>query len=429
MYTRHRLRYHAPMRSLLAALATLSALSLAQSPGTQKETWEEPLSQQRWSDAESLLKQALAGGESASALRGLVTIYRATGRIPDTDPILERLVALQETPANVEDLARVKASLNQLDRAEALYRRALALRAASDVDPLSSIPVRQRLAQVLAAAKNFPEAEQEASTAIALRIRTAGPRHPDLAGDYAALAKIYQIEQRWPFAAGAWKSAADIQAGAFGYDDLRLADTLDSFGECAYAAQQIPQAEDALRRALAIREFNLGPTNSEVARTTDQLGTLLYKIKRFADAESFFRRSLDIFLILLAPDNPMLGRSYDNLAVTEAQLEKYEEAEKLYRAALKVSDGENASSLRSLALILVAREKPADAEPLYKRALAVLDAPNNENPEMLKAVLGEYADVLRDLKRPAEAAKLDNRLKGDKQVPQGKAPGVAAKQK
>jgi hypothetical protein len=48
---------------------------------------------------------------------------------------------------------------------------------------------------------------------------------------------------------------------------------------------------------------------------------------------------------------------------------------------------------------------------------------------MLKAVLGEYADVLRDLKRPAEAAKLDNRLKGDKQVPQAKAPPLAAKQK
>jgi hypothetical protein len=80
-------------------------------------------------------------------------------------------------------------------------------------------------------------------------------------------------------------------------------------------------------------------------------------------------------------------------------------------------------------LILVAREKPADAEPLYRRALAVLDAPNNDNPDMLKAVLGEYADVLRDLKRPAEAAKLDNRLKGDKQVPQAKAPPLAAKQK
>jgi tetratricopeptide (TPR) repeat protein len=192
--------------------------------------------------------------------------------------------------------------------------------------------------------------------------------------------------------------------------------------------QQFEQAENALRRALAIRELNLGPTNGEVARTTDQLGTLLYQAKRFADAEPVFRRSLDIYLNLLGPESSMLVRSYDNLAVTEARLEKYEEAEKLYREALKLSDSENATSLHDLALILVAREKPADAEPLYKRALAVLDAPNNENPNLLKDVLTEYADLLRGLKRPAEAAKLDNRLKGDKQVPQGKTPPVAAKQ-
>ena len=65
---------------------------------------------------------------------------------------------------------------------------------------------------------------------------------------------------------------------------------------------------------------------------------------------------------------------------------------------------------------------------MYKRALSVLDAPNNEHPDLLKDVLTEYADLLRNLKRPAEAARLDNRLKGDKQVPQGKIPPVAAKQ-
>ena len=43
-------------------------------------------------------------------------------------------------------------------------------------------------------------------------------------------------------------------------------------------------------------------------------------------------------------------------------------------------------------------------------------------------ILSEYSDLLRDLKRPADAAKLDQRLKGGKQLPQGKRPPVAAKQ-
>ncbi len=415
------------MRSLPVVLVAFSALSLAQPP----VVWEAPLAQQKWAEAEPLLKQALAERETAPALRGLATVYRATGRIRETDPILERLVALEETFANVQDLARVKAGLGQLDRSETLYRRALALHIDAD-DPVGSIPVRQRLAQVLVAEQKFPEAEQEALTAISLRARAAGPSNPDLAGDNAALAKIYQTQKKWEPAARVWETAAGIQGHArvpgYGYEDLRISDTLDSYAECEYELQQFDQAEAALRRALAIRELNLGPTNGEVASTTDQLGTLLYRIKRYADAEPVFRRSLDIYVSLLGPDNAMLVRSYDNLAVTEARLEKYEEAEKLYREALRLSDSENATSLHDLALILVAREKPSEAEPLYKRALSVLDAPNNEHPDLLKDVLTEYADLLRNLKRPAEAARLDNRLKGDKQVPQGKIPPVAAKQ-
>ena len=123
-----------------------------------------------------------------------------------------------------------------------------------------------------------------------------------------------------------------------------------------------------------------------------------------------------------------MARAYDNLAVTEAMLEKHEQAESLYRESLKLRDAEDAGSLRNMALILVARGKPAEADPLYSRALAILDSPGNENPDLLKQVLAEYSSVLHDLKRPLEAAKLDNRLKGAKPIPAAKRPPVAAKQ-
>jgi hypothetical protein len=47
----------------------------------------------------------------------------------------------------IEDLARIKAALGNLDRAEMLYRRALELRGSDDL--AGAIPVHQRLAQVL----------------------------------------------------------------------------------------------------------------------------------------------------------------------------------------------------------------------------------------------------------------------------------------
>jgi len=405
---------------LIAGVLTLATVALAQAP----PAWQEPLDQHRWAEAETLLKRVLAEGETAPALSGLALVYRATGRIQEADPILERLIQLDESAANVEELARIKAGLGNLDRAEELYRRALMLR--GDIDPAESIAVHQRLSQVLVAEKKLTDAEREAAVAVSLRMRVAGQKNGDLADDYAVLARIYEAEKNLQSATRIWQTVAEIQADAFGYDSIRLADTLDSLALCQYQLESVDEAVSSLRRALAIREINLGPSSAEVAHTADRLGIVLFNTKHYADAEPFYRRALDIFM-MLEPGDPILARSYDNLAVTEAMLEKYDEAESLYRESLKLRDGEDAIGLYNLA-VLVARRKPTEAEPLYARALAVLDAPGNTNAELLKKVLTEYASLLRDLKRPAEALKLEVRLNAGKPSPQPKAPPVPAKQ-
>ena len=416
------------MRPLLATVAIFSALVFAQAPAA----WEEPLARHEWDKAELLLKTALANEETAPVLRGLATVYRSTGRMADADQMLEKLVALDASIPNLEDLARIKASLGILDRAESLYRRSLELRMSGNPDLLASIPIRVRLAQVLVSEKKFPEAEQEGYTVIALRTRAVGANLPganqaDLAGDNALLARIFQVQKKWRAAPSARETVAVMQTDTYGDEDLRLGDTLDRLSDCRFEMGLVDPAVDPLRRALVIRELNLGTLHADVAATTDHLGKILYYAKRFGDAEPYFQRTLDIDLKLPGSDNPELARAYDNLAVTEAMLEKYSEAEMHYREALRLRDTDDTLSLRNLALVLTAQNKNAEAQPLYGRALAILDAgnhgDNNGDPEFLKTIITEYSSLLRDLKRPADAAKLDQRLK---QTPR-QAP-VAAKQ-
>jgi len=389
-----------------------SALAFAQAPAA----WEEPLARHEWDKAELLLKIALANGETAPVLRALAIVYRSTGRMEAADQVLEKLVSLDASVTNLEDLARIKAILGNLDRAESLYRRSLELRMDGNPDLLASIPVRVRLAQVLVSEKKFPEAEQEGYTVIALRTRALGASFPgaaqaDLAGDNALLVRVFQVQKKWQAAASAWETVAAIQSDAYGDEDLRLADTLDRLSDCRFEMGLVDPAVDPLRRALIIRELNLGTLHADVAATTDHLGKILYYAKRYSDAEPHFQRTLDIDLKLPGSDNPELARAYDDLAVTEAMLEKYAEAEAHYREALKLRDADDTLSLRNLALVLTAQNKSAEAQLLYSRALAVLDAGNSADPEFLKAILTEYSTLLRDLKRPADAAKLDQRLK------------------
>ena len=178
------------MRTLIFSLLFSAQAALAQT------TWQQALDQHRWDQAEPLLQAALAQQETPALLRGLATVYRATGRLAEAEATFEKLIAREENADNIEELARVKAALGKTDPAADLYRRSLALRQPNDADQLKSITTHQRLLQVLAAAKKFPEAEAEAQTAIAIRTHIQGPQHSDLAADMAILADLYQVQEK-----------------------------------------------------------------------------------------------------------------------------------------------------------------------------------------------------------------------------------------
>ena len=98
--------------------------------------------------------------------------------------------------------------------------------------------------------------------------------------------------------------------------------------------------------------------------------------------------------------------------MTKAALGKYEESEKLYVSALQLRDVDDVNALRNLAVVEVELQKYAEAEPLYRRALVALDSPYTQRFDKLPYVLSEYSEVLRKLKRPIDASKMDTRLKG-----------------
>ncbi len=345
--------------------------------------------------------------ETPEALNALAAQYRSAGKLADADIVLDRLLELEETVENVEKSARVKAALGQWERAEKLYERSLELRLDADAPPELSIPTRRLLVSVLLAQKRFGPATQQAFIGISLRRTAVGADHPEIAGDHALLARVYQTQRAFDRAADSWTEVLRVQEKAFGAEDPRLADTLDSLASCQAQLQLIPQAEAVLRRALSIREVNLGPMSTDVAHNTDELGQLLYGAGRFAEAEPFFRRSLEIFTAFWGPGAPQLARSLDNLAVTEAMLQKFPESAGHYAEALKIRDGENALNLHHLALVQAAGGKPEVAEPLYRRLLALLNVPGNENPDLKKTAEGEFEKLRRELqsKQPARGPK------------------------
>jgi tetratricopeptide (TPR) repeat protein len=99
-----------------------------------------------------------------------------------------------------------------------------------------------------------------------------------------------------------------------------------------------------------------------------------------------------------------VATSLDNLAVVYAMLKNYPQAEKLYQQALRIRDGEDASSLHNLALVEEGLKKDTEADGLYKRMVGM--PLKDPGPPLL-----EYAELLRKMHRPVEAAKMELRAK------------------
>jgi len=184
---------------------------------------------------------------------------------------------------------------SDLDAAEAAYRRAEAAAAGlTDPDPLLEAALLHNLGGLAHsrgdAATGIPLAERGA----ALREKTLGPRHPDVAGDLNALGALYHL-------------------------DGRFAD-----------------AERCYRQALTAFEDAYGPDHFEVGMTCANLAVLRSDQGDFARAESLGRRSLDIFTRVLGERDAEVGLTLLNLAAAVAGQGRTAEAADLAASAVAI---------------------------------------------------------------------------------------------
>jgi tetratricopeptide (TPR) repeat protein len=177
------------------------------------------------------------------------------------------------------------------------------------------------------------------------------------------------------------------------------------------------EAEPLYKRALAIREKALGPDHPDTATSLDDLAFLYQWQRKYAEAEQLYKRALAIRERALGPDHPDTATSLNNLAFLYQWQEKYAEAEPLYKRALAIGEkapGPDAAFgtiivLNNLAELYRRQKKYAEAEPFYKRAIAVYEKGLDYKHPIVLMVLTGYADLLREMGRGDEAARLGAR--------------------
>ena len=193
---------------------------------------------------------------------------------------------------------------------------------------------------------------------LAIREKTLGLEHPDIANSLINLAGLYRT------------------MGAY------------------------EKAESLLRRSLAINEKALGPEHPQTAISLNNLAGIYDNMGAYDKEESLLRRSLAIYEKTLGPEHPTTATSLNNLAELYRTTGAYEKVEPLLRRSLAIREKtlgpehpDTAASLNNLAGLYNTMGSYDKVEPLYRRSLAILEKVMGPDHPHTARILNNLADL------------------------------------
>ena len=327
-------------------------------------------------------------------------------------------------------------------------------------DSLETANALDALATALFVVKvtDIPEKRQIAERALAIRERSLGPEHLDVARSLYTLGRILWQAGEYKEAKDTWERALAIREKALGPTHAavrillaNLAAVLTDMGDCAaalplaeryvkllekayspehaffgrglnvlfrahYCAGNYTEARRVLERALAIKEKASGPEHASVASDRINLGQLLWEIGDLTEAKRNYELALPAFEKLYGPESAQVADSLGGLARVAASSGDYATARALqeralrnYENALGPDHPELGMPLISLAITLTKTGEQAKAQPLYERALRLWEQTRGSESSFVAVALFQLAGLLQETGELPKARQLYER--------------------
>jgi CHAT domain-containing protein len=345
--------------------------------------------------------------------------------------------------------------------AEAWGRRWLSeAEAKSGPDSLETAYALDALATALFVVKvaEIPEKKQIAERALAIREKSLGSEHLDVARSLYTLGRILWQAGQYKEAKDTWERALAIREKALGPTHAavrillaNLAAVLTDMGDCAaalplaeryvgllekayspehaffgrglnvlfrahYCDGNYTEARRVLERALAIKEKASGPEHASVASDRVNLGQLLWEIGDLTEAKRNYELALPVFEKLYGPESAQVADGLGGLARVAASSGDnataralQERAVRNYEKALGPDHPELGMPLINLAITLTKTGEQARAQPLYERALRLWEQSHGSESPFVAVALVQLAGLLQETGELPKARQLYER--------------------
>jgi tetratricopeptide (TPR) repeat protein len=254
---------------------------------------------------------------------GLGSLARARGLYDDAERELRAAIEEAERTFGADSLETAGA-LNGLgvvfkycgrfDEGAELYHRALEIVERAVGEGPDAAAIYHNLGGLEHARRNFEAAEPYARRSVEIRRRCAGPDHPAVAEDEAAMASILHALGQDEEAEQLLRHALEVLGPVLGPDHPEVAGAWNNLAAVLQRRGELDAAEEAYHRALEAKERTIGAEHPAVAITLNNLGVNARKRGRADEAEAYYSRALAIFDGRVEADHPNLLLTLRNYA-------------------------------------------------------------------------------------------------------------------
>jgi CHAT domain-containing protein/Flp pilus assembly protein TadD len=270
------------------------------------------VSQDRYSEAEPLYRQALQASREVLGVRH-----------PDTIEI-------------INDLAYLYQMQGRSGEAEPMYREALqASREVLGPRHPTTLGILSNLAAHYKEEGHYAEADPLLLEALQASREVLGSRHPQTLSTLSNLAFVYQVQGRRGEAEPLYQEALKTSREVLGSRHPQTLIALNNLASLYLAQGRYSEAEPLFQEALQASREALGPRHSSTLISIDNLATLYRAQARFSEAEPLARDALRESREVLGSRHPNTLISLSNLAALCKDQGRYGEAEPLYQDALQ----------------------------------------------------------------------------------------------
>jgi len=242
----------------------------------------------------------------------------------------------------------------------------------AEKDPAKLAVTLYRLGKVCVHLQEIDRAEAVLTRALAISGKVLGLEHAEVARVIDQLGNVYAYQNKFAEAEPLLTRALEMRRKLLGNAHPEVAETLLSLGTLHTRQRNYGQAELFLRDALEMQHQLLGENHTAVAETLGLLAMLFYKQNVYQESARFAQKAAAIREQALGL-HPDLAMSLHIVAMNHAAMKEYDEALKMYDRVLTIRlrffapEHELVTSvMRAIGMIYMRTRRFAEAQALFE---------------------------------------------------------------